>query len=118
MASRMHSRVLLPLALLLIVPIACGEPEPSGPDDPLCDEWNDEAPVNDVTVRIRNDTANPIYLGSGQQTCESWIDVFLSDADGNAVSFRNSICGGTCEDLREGLVACPAICAIASFSST
>jgi hypothetical protein len=109
-------RLLTAASFLFALPLACTSTvDPAGPDDPLCDEWNDQAPLNTVTVRIRNETASPLFLGSSQQGCNGAIDLFAEDADGNGLSWRGGTgaCIGTCESLREGYTACTDECAVA-----
>ena len=102
-----------PLALALCAPIACGDDATVfGPDDPACDAWNNEEPTKPVTIRIRNETSDPIYLGSATQGCHRYIDLFLRDEAGAQLGYRydSGSCLGTCETLREGWPACTDDC--------
>jgi hypothetical protein len=109
-----RSWLLAPLALALAAPVACSqEVDPFDPNGASCSDWNDEDPIHPVTVRIRNHTANPLYLGSANGGCQRFIDLFLSDASGEDARFRGpGSCMGTCEVLQEGIPGCTDDCPV------
>lgn len=108
------NRPLSALALLALCFSACSnDVEPLTPDDPLCDEFNNHTAVPaPVTILIRNDGSEPIYLGSATGGCSRYIDMLLSRDDENVPFRTDTSCTGTCELLRQGDPACTDECAV------
>jgi hypothetical protein len=81
----------------------------SGGAGPQCEGFDDTTERTDVTVTLRNERAEPVFLtGLG---CESDIDLRLYDDDGERMGFRGGACHFTCEDLQETDGVCAADCA-------
>jgi len=93
------------LAALLALPAACSsdsgeETETEKEKEKECGGFLDEAPQAEVTVRIRNEGAAPVFLFGAD--CTSDIDVLLTDPVGNERWHRSGACVLTCEYLQEG----------------
>jgi hypothetical protein len=79
------------------------------PGSASCNEYLDEAQVQEVTITIRNNGSDIIYLGG--EGCSSEILLSLAGADGE-LPWRSGGCGFSCEDLQQHSGVCAADCAM------
>ena len=82
--------------------------EAGGPD---CDSFRDAEEGPEVTVRLTNATADPLYLGPSEVSCEGTHPYFsLTTEDGDAAAWWHSRCDSRCEQLKTSLAGCTADC--------
>jgi hypothetical protein len=79
-----------------------------GPD--TCDYEPGDVTGPNVTVRLVNETGQPLYLGNTEVDCEPFGGFELSNANGPLLWQRGS-CSFTCAEAQEGSCACAAGCA-------
>ncbi|MFO0568405.1 MAG: hypothetical protein U0263_22275 [Polyangiaceae bacterium] len=73
-----------------------------------CDAYLDQSGQM-VTVRIRNQTAGPVFLG-GPNDCSQSLPFSLNDPAGAPVSLFAGGCGNTCEALQQHANYCTGAC--------
>ncbi|MEZ4442914.1 MAG: hypothetical protein R3B72_27715 [Polyangiaceae bacterium] len=94
--------ILLPVGLW-----ACGSTTTPFPND--CESFLDATSSQSVTVTVRNDGPDAIYLlGTG---CSATVDLELLDDAGDPLPLVAGSCTFSCEDLQETSAICDAACA-------
>jgi len=76
----------------------------------VCSEFTEQTP-QPVTVKIRNDTGVPVYMGSRMQTCTSEALYGVLDASGTTLP-NSGICSTPCQGFLDGnpIGGCVGLC--------
>lgn len=111
---RMSFRHSLLIAITGLSLAACdstlGPFEDDGGSGGQCLGYDDTTEFADVSVTIRNTSAEPIYIsGLG---CTNNLDLRLYDAADNMLSYQRGACHFTCEQLQQSSAVCAADCAV------